>query len=154
MILLRICNDLIKRTQHHWVSLRGRVFLLVCSLFPINERSGLNLRGIFSSIEMDKISSAMQGEKSSKQHLPNGPELSPHEQLLSCPPELDINCPFGIFILFFHALDELLDTWEFYWRWFRCSGFSPWTSLWSCRHIMLKKERRKTKCGGAPSVPS
>ena len=89
--------------------------MLVCSLFPINERSGLNLRGIFSSIEMDKISSAMQGEKSSKQHLPNGPELSPHEQLLSCPPELDINCPFGIFILFFHALDELLDTWEFYW---------------------------------------
>ncbi len=50
-MLLRTCNELLRRlskpSQHHTV-FAGRVLSLLAAVFPLGERSGVNLRGDFN----------------------------------------------------------------------------------------------------------
>ncbi|KAJ1656753.1 hypothetical protein IWQ61_003724 [Dispira simplex] len=48
LVLLRLCNELLRRTsltQH--ATFAGRVLILLASVFPLSDRSGVNLRGDF-----------------------------------------------------------------------------------------------------------
>ncbi|GAC77615.1 nuclear matrix protein [Moesziomyces antarcticus T-34] len=51
LVLLRTCNELLRRlskpSQHHTV-FAGRVLSLLAAVFPLGERSGVNLRGDFN----------------------------------------------------------------------------------------------------------
>lgn len=50
-ILLRLLNDLLRRlprSQSHSVILSGRILMLLSWVYPLNEKSGVNLRGNFN----------------------------------------------------------------------------------------------------------
>lgn len=50
-ILLRLLNDLLRRlprSQSHSVILSGRILTLLSWVYPLNEKSGVNLRGNFN----------------------------------------------------------------------------------------------------------
>jgi len=60
LVMLRTCNELLRRlSKTHDTVLRGRVLLLLSSLYPLSERSALNLAGSYNrsnTTELDDLS--------------------------------------------------------------------------------------------------
>ncbi|KAF9133075.1 hypothetical protein BGW39_010607 [Mortierella sp. 14UC] len=93
--LLRICNELLRRlSKAKNTVLCGRILMLLSSVFPITERSGVNLKGEFNMenvtliegddvvIVPDLVSTPSQSQKSDDSRVPVGESMDVDQEAL------------------------------------------------------------------------
>lgn len=81
LVLLRLCNELLRRLSKMHVpqaALAGRIRTLLSTTFPVNERSGVNLRGDFD-VENTTATEDVPANEPVREKLDPG-ELSAHPQ--------------------------------------------------------------------------